>query len=972
MYRSLSCVAPTLLLSLTAIALPAQDSSAVGRDTLRRQPRKITSQVLLDSATFHDLPITELRGLLVLQPGVVESNDPRGPSLRGSDPGATGVSVDGALVQGGSGTSPLFLGTNSIAAATLTTGATGADALDGEAGALSIMVPSGGSRLAASLRYRTDDVGLTLWRNIGFNRVEATAGGPAMPGVRFFGAFTLDGRQSLETQQLRDVQAPVYVMSGVDTVVHEPVAFGNPSSDTVDIAIPRFVQYGGYCDPARNYGQDCQGLRLPFTASGSLALTGKLTRPYGNGSSVSVTALASRAQSRDFPGSSLYDPDSYTGTRVVSSAVIANWSQHLGQPERPLVLHATISRQADEQVSGMLTRASELSSRDPFGGFLLKPLDFLVGVDATHDVAINGTTYSGVHYLDDRQVQCLLAGQSYCSEDVPYLNRDDLAPAQPFRLNPYGVEQSARLPLYTQGLGGGMDLGRETRWQERLGVDWHPNARQVVRAGIDNISFDTRRYAIGTLISPFGITAYHEQPVRRGAWIEDRVELVDLTVAAGLRWDRFDSRALYPKTPGRIATDTLPFDPADPTKNFLRASAHTAVSPHLQVGLAVTPGLDVRFSAARQVATPSFDALFFGKNTDLSLTNQSQFFGRDLDFTKSTTLELGATGRLQDGWTVDAAVFSKALSSQGLGGLKQLPDPFKNGFPTDFFVFFNKDIGDVRGAELRVDRRVGDLLSGSLSYSYRTLANVPSTIVLPNDHQHTLAAIAALTVPEQWRAGTTLGTVLRSTDLFATLRLTSGAHYTLEQQSGTGSTTFGGSGFNVIEPFFASILPSSKTVDVRVTRGLRLGARTATLFAESQNLFNWSNVLGAYTETGDVTNLPFRQKFLDEQTALLQGEANAAGLGTTDANGDFAVDLSSPGICATWAGRSTSDQTTAASGPVDCVMLLRAEQRYGNGDGIFTKSEYTRAFSAWYSLANAPYSFYGQGRRIRVGLEVVL
>jgi len=103
-----------------------------------------------------------------------------------------------------------------------------------------------------------------------------------------------------------------------------------------------------------------------------------------------------------------------------------------------------------------------------------------------------------------------------------------------------------------------------------------------------------------------------------------------------------------------------------------------------------------------------------------------------------------------------------------------------------------------------------------------------------------------------------------------------------------------------------------------------------------------------------------------------QGEANAAGLGTTDAQGNFAVDLSSPGVCATWAGRSNSSQTTAASGPVDCVMLVRAEQRYGNGDGIFTKSEYTRAFSAWYNLAHAPYQFYGQGRRIRVGLEVVL
>jgi len=100
------------------------------------------------------------------------------------------------------------------------------------------------------------------------------------------------------------------------------------------------------------------------------------------------------------------------------------------------------------------------------------------------------------------------------------------------------------------------------------------------------------------------------------------------------------------------------------------------------------------------------------------------------------------------------------------------------------------------------------------------------------------------------------------------------------------------------------------------------------------------------------------------------GEANAAGLGTTDANGDFAADLSAPGICASWPGRSTADQSSASSGPVDCVMLVRAEQRYGNGDGIFTKSEYTRAFTAWYNFFNAPDRFYGTGRRVRLGAEL--
>jgi hypothetical protein len=55
---------------------------------------------------------------------------------------------------------------------------------------------------------------------------------------------------------------------------------------------------------------------------------------------------------------------------------------------------------------------------------------------------------------------------------------------------------------------------------------------------------------------------------------------------------------------------------------------------------------------------------------------------------------------------------------------------------------------------------------------------------------------------------------------------------------------------------------------------------------------------------------------------------------------------------------------------VDCVLLQRAERRFGNGDGRYTAAEYNAAFGAWYDLAHAPYHFYGPGRRIRLGVEI--
>jgi len=158
-------------------------------------------------------------------------------------------------------------------------------------------------------------------------------------------------------------------------------------------------------------------------------------------------------------------------------------------------------------------------------------------------------------------------------------------------------------------------------------------------------------------------------------------------------------------------------------------------------------------------------------------------------------------------------------------------------------------------------------------------------------------------------------------------------------------------------------MPWFKNIDVRVTKGLRLGRLDWTLFAEGKNIFDFKNIISLFTEVGDVTYAAYRQKFLGEQEGLLQAEAGNAGI----LGGDGSVDFNALSGCEHWQGRNSGG---FSSGPVDCVLLMRAEARYGNGDGVFTPAEYDAAFGAWYNLANAPSRFYGTGRRIRLGAEL--
>jgi hypothetical protein len=995
---------------LTGITVTAAANPIVPRD-------QVTSKSIVSGAVIEKLPVNDVREALRLEPGVVESNNAKGLVIRGGRPGEAAIFVDGVLVRNSQqGQTNLTLGTNALEEASVTTGAVGAEFGEAQSGVFAFVTKSGGQRFQGNLSLSTDQVG-DLWKNVGQHRIEASIGGPIANNLTFFLGGTATGQQSADVALDRDLERPMYVASGVDTVVHQPIDFGNPLSDTVDIQIPRFVQYSGYCgnsptgsSPLKqaissNYGVECQGLRLPLSANTIATGNASLLWTYGTGSRLRLSGVGSMNQFRNTPLNDLYNSSNQTANRVTQQSWTLNWTQNLARSaERAMAVDFYASYQQDHSISGVMTRESELNSRDPTGGFLISPLKFLVDFNTTHDVTIGGTTYQGVHWLDDRQISCLQAGQAACQDLAPFLDRNDLISAQPYRMNPYGAEQSSRLPMYTSGVDNGFTLIQENRWQFRGNFDWQADRYNRVKAGAEYHTFDTRRYASG-MISAFGLNGYAEKPNRAGAYVEDRLDLGDVVLVGGLRFDRFDSKSSFPIVPGRISSITdssvtidgvhyslAPFDPLNPTANFVAAPAHTAWSPSVQVSFPVTERSNFRLSYAHQVQAPDFDLIYRGKNTDLSQSNRNQTYGRDLDFAKTIIFEFGIRHAFSQDMVLDISAYNKDKVADVSGRLFRLPDPGAGGQEGDWRVFNNADFGNVRGVDTRLDRRFSNIFSGSVAYTFqiakstgsdpfayfRTTARVISSLTnetapppqatLPTDdnRQHNITGAMSLELPTDWHRGTTLGTVFRDVGVFATFRFASGLPYTRIRNSGEGVAQ-GESPleFTNIEPINSSTMPWFKNVDLRVTKGFRVGSLDWTVFGEAKNLFNWQNVVNLFLETGDVVNALHRTKYVDEQTAQIETEAKENHVFTT-VGGENAVDLSSPGVCTGWSSRATA----GAGGPVDCVLLQRAEARFGNGDGVYTASEYNAAFNAWYNLQQAPDRFYGTGRRLRVGAEI--
>jgi len=128
-----------------------------------------------------------------------------------------------------------------------------------------------------------------------------------------------------------------------------------------------------------------------------------------------------------------------------------------------------------------------------------------------------------------------------------------------------------------------------------------------------------------------------------------------------------------------------------------------------------------------------------------------------------------------------------------------------------------------------------------------------------------------------------------------------------------------------------------------------------------RNLLNFRNVIQVFAVNGDVRND-------DERAANLTADLDdlAVERDVNDAVGlDGAMVLpTAHEQCAVWV--SSRNQPAAAN----CMYLIRAEQRYGNGDHVFTIDEQTNAVNALYDVVRGEHQQLGVGRRARLGFEI--
>jgi hypothetical protein len=780
--------------------------------------------------------------------------------------------------------------------------------------------------------------------------------------VTWFVSGALYGQSSVYRGAGADAM-PTFGLAGIDSVVsyvavNRSTPSGVPDTTHHTAAVPRFAQVSGTCgllgsgDSAQarairsNYGLACQGLRLNLDWSTSRRAQAKLLYTYGQGSSVSLTGLASDFQQRDNPGADMADNLLFTGTRRHSALAVVNWRHRLAEPlHGALTVSANLSVGSDGYRSGPLALVSELATRDPAGGMEFSMLRF---------AGTEGMSFP----LTDAVIRQVRSN----TFRPPYFGRSDLAARQTFRFNPYGVATG----WPTTGFGGAVTVASETRVDGRVQAEWRVTPVATVTAGGDYSRASVSYYDAG-LLSEVGSNAILARPRRTGAFGELRLDLGGVVLEAGLRSDRYTTGADFPTAPGRIFSNPA-WTTGDTTyaarvgRVFDPGRVQTLATPRVRMGFQVDAGTTARVGFSQQVELPPFAMLFSNANSDLATTDRSAAFGRDVSYVRSTLIEAGVRHAFGPSLVLDASAYTKTNVMPYAFRVVTVHDPFVGGSPelaNEQLTLLTTTNGDrVTGADLRLEWNGGHAASGTFAYS---LAHVQSAATAQS-----VAASVTLRTPEPWASRRRLGSLLGGIRADIAARLASGDPYTLTPNQGTGVIA-PGPGTGDLEPVLDSRLPWIALVDLRVGKAITVSGVRTRMFAEVRNLFNWTGLVAAFAETGTDRNQLYRANMITPQVNSLTADAEGLWVNRpVTVNGVqqslWGVDLGNCSFYRVGVGGSR--------GPADCLALRQVEARWGNGDRFYDTNEINRALNAWYDAFYGPWRFRGPARTARLGVEI--
>ena len=373
-------------------------------------------------------------------------------------------------------------------------------------------------------------------------------------------------------------------------------------------------------------------------------------------------------------------------------------------------------------------------------------------------------------------------------------------------------------------------------------VTYQVNDRHLLKSGF---SYTSHRLDIYTEEEPWvGGTNFKDDatfsPVENSFYIQDKIEYDFLILNMGLRYDRVDPNASMWENIHR-------FVDWDPTNNvwipapLVSVPTRSKWSPRIGIAYPVTDRTVFHFSYGHFFQTPTFDAMTYNAQKDISATLPLVGNPR-VKPEKTVAFETGLKQALSNDVVFELTVWSKDI--RDLLSTRQI-----RYLSNQYVVYTNTDYATIRGIDMSVRKRFSFSFGGSLNYSL--------SMAKGNNSDPIGGYFSAYTqeeIPHQeyflgfdQRHDISLNLDVRTSDR-AGMASNINANLLINSGSGLPYTPY-------VDPTIRVDINSARkpwtfSADLRVRKRIPLRSVDLTTFLEVVNLTNYRNVLYVYSRTG--------------------------------------------------------------------------------------------------------------------------
>lgn len=349
---------------------------------------------------------------------------------------------------------------------------------------------------------------------------------------------------------------------------------------------------------------------------------------------------------------------------------------------------------------------------------------------------------------------------------------------------------------------------------------------------------------------------FTHDPVEFAAYLQDKVELKNMTLNIGLRYDYFYSRGKVPndfKDPGNTYRDDA--------AGYRDPEVKHQMSPRLGIAFPITDQGVFHTSYGHFFQIPPFEFLYTNPRFAVAPGGVRTLIGNaNLNPQSTVIYEIGFQQELLGQIGVDVTGFYK--DARDLLG-SRIYDTYRSGY--QYARYENRDYGNIRGITLAINKRPtsSDYLTVSLDYTFQVAEGNASdpkqayynnqdyppkksniqVVPLDWDQRHTVNMSASYHNPK-----------IISIGLIGQFQ--SGLPYTPEIQ--TKESTFENSGRK----------PFNYNIDLRISKEFSMLNMRYNVFLKVYNLFDRENEINVFTDTGRA-GYSLQSHYLAERRAFV-------------------------------------------------------------------------------------------------------